>query len=279
MSGNHEMSTGEKLAEARKRANLTQEKLAETIGVSSQAISLWERDETLPDTAHLSVLAKKLGISLDALLGDDIPRNWILHPHNFSAEHMYTYLKAKAQEQGMTQTLAALPYMREKHKGTMRKDKTGTAPYAVHPLTLACHAWAMGITDDDVLATALLHDVVEDTDTRPEELPAGDRVREAVRLVSYNTYEGSREEVNPALYANIAKNPLAALIKCLDRCHNLACMADAFSRKKMATYLVETEKYVMPLLDVLKAAPEYNNAAWLLRYQMLTMVETFKRLL
>ena len=273
------MTIGEKLSEARKKANLTQEKLAEAIGVSPQAISLWERDETLPDTGHLVVLAKELDISLDELLGVDIPRNWILYPHNFSAEHMYTYLKAKAQEQGMTQTLAALPFMREKHKGVMRKDKTGSAPYAVHPLTLACHAWAMGITDDDVLAAALLHDVVEDTETKPEELPVGKRVREAVCLVSYNTYVGSREEVNPVLYANIAKSPLAALIKCLDRCHNLACMADAFSRKRMAAYVTETEKYVMPLLDVLKATPEYNNAAWLLRYQILTMVETFKRLL
>ena len=273
------MSIGEKLAEARKKAKLPQEKLAARIDVSPQAISLWERDETLPDTGHLVDLAKTLDFSLDQLLRDDIRRDWTLHPHTFSAEHMYTYLKAKAQEREMTQTLAALPFMREKHAGATRKDKTGTAPYAVHPLTLACHAWAMGIADDDVLATALLHDVVEDTGTVPGELPVGDRVREAVCLVSYNTYKGSREEVNPTLYDNIAKNPLAALIKCLDRCHNLACMADAFSREKMASYVVETEKYVMPLLDVLKETPKYNSAAWLLRYQILTMVETFKRLL
>lgn len=272
-------TTGEKIILARKKASLTQEKLAEKIGVSAQAISLWERDESLPDTGRLPLLARELHISLDELLGDEIPRQWTLQPHTFSAEHMYTYLKAKAQARGLTQTLAALPFMREKHAGAMRKDRTGKVPYAVHPLTLACHAWAMGLADDDVLATALLHDVVEDTGTTPEELPAGERVREAVRLVSYNTYSGSREEVNPILYANIAKNPLAALIKCLDRCHNLACMADAFSRKKMASYVVETEKYVMPLLDVLKETQEYNNAAWLLRYQILTMVETFKRLL
>ena len=273
------MTVGEKLTEARKRAKLTQEQLAEKLSVSPQAISLWERDATLPDTGHLAALAKTLDISLDRLLGEDIPRNWTLHPHTFSAEHMYTYLKAKAQAEGLTQTLAALPFMREKHAGAVRKDRTGTIPYAVHPLTLACHTMAMGLADDDVVAAALLHDVVEDTDTTPEELPAGPRVREAVRLVSYNTYDGTREEVNPVLYANIAKNPLAALIKCLDRCHNISCMADGFSKRKMAVYVTETEKYVMPLLDVLRETPEYNNAAWLLRYQILTMVETFKRLL
>ena len=47
----------------------------------------------------------------------------------------------------------------------------------------------------------------------------------------------------------------------------------------MKTYVVETEKYVLPLLDVIKEVPAYNNAAWLLRYQIITMLETFKRLL
>ena len=56
-------------------------------------------------------------------------------------------------------------------------------------------------------------------------------------------------------------------------------MADGFSGAKMAQYVVETEKYVLPLLDVIKAVPEYNNAAWLLRYQIITLLETCKRLL
>ncbi len=40
-----------------------------------------------------------------------------------------------------------------------------------------------------------------------------------------------------------------------------------------------TEQYVLPLLDVVKEVPAWNNAAWLMRYQMITMLETFKRLL
>ena len=56
-------------------------------------------------------------------------------------------------------------------------------------------------------------------------------------------------------------------------------MADGFTKAKMRTYVVETEKYIVPLLDVIKEVPGYNNAAWLLRYQILTMLEAFKRLL
>ena len=51
------MTVGEKLASARKAAGFTQEKLANEIGVSFQAISTWERNESLPDTNHLMALS------------------------------------------------------------------------------------------------------------------------------------------------------------------------------------------------------------------------------
>ncbi len=281
------MTIGERLAAARKAAGYTQEKLAEKLEVSFQSVSSWERDENLPDASRLAALGAALQVPLDRLFGEEIQRNWELKPHTFSAEHMYTYVKARAQAEGFTQTLAALPLMREKHEGQLRAARTVRTPYAVHPLTLACHALAMGITDDEVLAAALLHDVVEDTDTRPESLPVSDRVRDAVCLLSYNTYlkkgedadSQKKKEIKPRYYAEIARNPLAALVKCMDRCNNLACMADGFTREKQVTYVVETERYVLPLLEVVKAVPGWNNAAWLLRYQIHTLLETFKRLL
>ena len=69
------------------------------------------------------------------------------------------------------------------------------------------------------------------------------------------------------------------MVKCLDRINNLAGMADAFSRVKMIRYAEETDRYYPALLDVLKKIPEWNDAWWLMRYQMMTMLEAFKRLL
>ena len=80
-------------------------------------------------------------------------------------------------------------------------------------------------------------------------------------------------------FANIRKNPLACMVKCLDRTNNLAGMADAFSREWMIRYTAETDRYYPALLDVIKKVPEWNDAWWLLRYQMMTMTEAFKRLL
>lgn len=272
------MSLGSSIANARKAKKMTQERLAEILGVSFQAVSTWERNESLPDTAHLRDLASALGITLDALF-DEEKRSWTLKQMHSDPDHMYTYLKAKAQSLHLGQTLKALPFMREKHNGQFRDGTVDQAPYQVHPLTLACHALAMGITDDDVLSALLLHDVVEDTGTKPEELPVNERTKKAVCLVSYNTYEGDKAAIKPIYYENIARDPLASLVKCIDRCNNLSCMADGFSREKMITYVIQTEKYVLPLLNIVKAVPEWNNAAWLLRYQIIALLESFKRLL
>ena len=271
------MTTGEKIAAARKAKHLTQEALAEMLHVTFQSVSGWERDESLPDVQHLQLLCRKLNISIDHLLSG-IDCSWTYREKLFDEEHMYTYLKAKAQAYGLSQTLKALPFAREKHLGQVRKGAV-PVPYIIHPLTMASHALAMGLADDDVLAALLLHDVVEDTGTAPEELPASERVQEAVRLVSYNSYPGPKKQIMQTYYANIRNNPLACLIKCIDRVNNLSGMSYGFTPQRMAEYVVQTEEDILPLLRVIKDVPEWNHAAWLLRYQMLSLLETFKRFL
>ncbi|MBO5065195.1 MAG: helix-turn-helix transcriptional regulator [Clostridia bacterium] len=62
---------GLKLQETRKRNKLSQEALAEKLGVSRQAISKWERGESAPDTENLIALSRIYGVSIDELLGND----------------------------------------------------------------------------------------------------------------------------------------------------------------------------------------------------------------
>lgn len=64
------MSFGENLKLARKQRNITQEELAEQLGVSRQAISKWESDTGYPETEKLLLLSKSLNISLDYLMND-----------------------------------------------------------------------------------------------------------------------------------------------------------------------------------------------------------------
>ena len=59
---------GRQIALLRKEKRLTQNELGDRLGVSFQAVSKWERGETLPDTAILLDLANALGTSVDFLL-------------------------------------------------------------------------------------------------------------------------------------------------------------------------------------------------------------------
>ena len=63
------MSFGENLQNIRKKNQLSQEGLAEILGVSRQAVSKWELGEGYPEVDKLLLLSKKLNISLDSLLG------------------------------------------------------------------------------------------------------------------------------------------------------------------------------------------------------------------
>ena len=66
------MRLGESLFQARKKRGLSQEAVAEQLGVSRQTISKWEGDETLPDIRQSKRLAVLYGLSLDELIAFDV---------------------------------------------------------------------------------------------------------------------------------------------------------------------------------------------------------------
>ena len=61
-------TVGKRIALLRKEKGITQEGLAEMLGVSGQAVSKWENDQTCPDISLLPQLAKVLGVTVDELL-------------------------------------------------------------------------------------------------------------------------------------------------------------------------------------------------------------------
>ena len=130
------MVIGENILRTRKNKGLTQTELAEMVGVSFQAVSSWERDEYLPDMENFIKLAELLGVKASYLLGEDATQDKckfeVLRPKLFDENNMYTFVKSRAVGMNMTETLKALPYMRDKHKGQTRKSNNGEAvPYIV----------------------------------------------------------------------------------------------------------------------------------------------------
>lgn len=65
---------GENIQERRKELGMSQETLAERVGVSRQAISKWEREDGLPDLYNLKKLSEVLEVSIDALMASTPPK-------------------------------------------------------------------------------------------------------------------------------------------------------------------------------------------------------------
>lgn len=70
------MTLGQRIAQYRKSLNITQEVLAQKLGVTNQAVSKWESDQCCPDVTLLPKIADIFGITIDELFGRKVqPKN------------------------------------------------------------------------------------------------------------------------------------------------------------------------------------------------------------
>ena len=77
-----DMTIGKRIGLLRRQKSMTQEELATQMGVSPQAVSKWENDQTCPDITALPKLARFLGVSVDELLSgrEELPAVRVLPP-------------------------------------------------------------------------------------------------------------------------------------------------------------------------------------------------------
>lgn len=128
----------------------------------------------------------------------------------------------------MTKAAEAMMFAVEAHKGQLRDDGK---PFIVHPATVA--AILQNVTDDeDILAAAWLHDVVEDTSVSIEVIEArfGSRV---ANLVMEVTHEGNG---TTGYYFPRLNTQAGIMIKFADRLSNLSDM-NSWSDKRRTHYL------------------------------------------
>jgi transcriptional regulator with XRE-family HTH domain len=97
------MSLGERIKEQRKSCGMSQEKLAELVGVSRQAVTKWETDQSAPSTEKLFKLAEIFGTSVDLLIKNDeqstpTPAEQIYYMYKMEQEQKRAALKAKLKK-------------------------------------------------------------------------------------------------------------------------------------------------------------------------------------
>ena len=124
--------------------------------------------------------------------------------------------------------LQALAFAADKHRDQRRKD-AAASPYINHPIALANVLVREGeVTDPAVLAAALLHDTVEDTQTTPAELKAafGPAIAAIVEEVTDDKSLPKAERKRLQIEHAATMSREAKLVKLADKICNLRDMAD-----------------------------------------------------
>lgn len=186
---------------------------------------------------------------------------------HFDTDRMYTYMKGYCMGKNWPDAVSALSFAREQHRDQTRKDGQS---YLCHPLAMACHAIAIGLDREDVVAACLLHDVVEDCGVKVDALPVNDDIKAIVTRLTHIPAVPLRN-----YYENMTDSEPAMLVKLLDRCDNVSTMAGVFTLSKMMDYVRETKDYVLPLIRKVKDCfPNDSDALFVLKYQILAVIDS-----
>ena len=150
---------GKQIRAGRQRSALTQERLAETLGVTPQAVSKWERGESLPDIALLPELSAALGLTLDELFEssaethlrriqqrmENEPRMSLESFHQAEAQLRQDALETEYRPRCLT--LLAELYLRMAQGFRQRAEEAAKEAIALRPTekdNLDALTWAMG---------------------------------------------------------------------------------------------------------------------------------------
>ncbi len=108
---------GKKIAARRKEKNMTQMELADLMGVTFQAVSNWERGNSMPDISKLPELAEWLDISLDSLLTGGKPAALVKH---ILSGNEHVYIREEAVEPETVAQIA--PILKPQQTETLLED-------------------------------------------------------------------------------------------------------------------------------------------------------------
>jgi len=163
------------------------------------------------------------------------------------------------------QMFEAIRFAANKHRNQRRRD-SAKSPYINHPIEVVQLLWEVGgVRDMHVLSAAILHDTIEDTDTRPKEISDrfGEEVLSLVLEVTDDKSLPKAKRKRLQIETAPHKSYGAKLIKLADKsCNvrNLISMPPTdWSLKRRREYLLWTEQVVAGLRGTNAALEEYYD--------------------
>ena len=188
---------GRKIAARRKEKNMTQMELADMMGVSFQAVSNWERGNSMPDIAKLPELAERLDLSIDELLTDGEPAKLVRHILDGDEEQ---YVKEAAVQPDTLADVAPILNARQTEKIMDAVLKNNTGP--------------VGIPDLMPVAPFVSHSFL---DTRVLDIASIDNVRDLVGLAPFLSTQALDALVDKVTEENFSLRAVAPLAPFLEK--------------------------------------------------------------
>lgn len=156
----------------------------------------------------------------------------------------------------------AVTFASEQHRGQKRTEADGEVDYVVHPIRVAEHLRHLaGVEDIEILCASVLHDTIEDSGTRYDELAEvfGDRVARIVAELTNDSRLPKAARHEDMIRRLATASSEAKLIKLADRYDNLLSMtvADAGKRQRIieeTPHLLSSMRGVCPTLEQAIAA-------------------------
>jgi guanosine-3',5'-bis(diphosphate) 3'-pyrophosphohydrolase len=174
----------------------------------------------------------------------------------------------RAPEPALELLLRALAFAAHKHRDQRRKDAEAS-PYINHPIALAeVLVREGGVTDVEVLAAALLHDTIEDTDTTLDELRGqfGERIAAMVAEVTDDKDLPKVERKRLQVVHAGGLSPGARLVKLADKICNLRDVAERPPAKWDLQRRQEYFEWARQVIDGLRGANAALEAAFDVAY-------------
>jgi len=194
-----------------------------------------------------------------------------------NVDKMYTYLRGYLIGANMTESIKALSFARQQHSLQTRKDGT---PYIVHPLSMACYAVALGLRDDNIIATILLHDVPEDCGVPVDYIPVNSVIRDAVKHMTITKFDTDVDKIETKCryFNELLESREALICKALDRYNNLSDAPLSLSPDAVAKNVAETEVLLLPVLKSAKAIyADLADALFIMRTNLEVLVGILKQ--
>ena len=178
----------------------------------------------------------------------------MLYQYGYDEFDLRRDLEAYFAKHQMPQAQSALEYAWDKHDGATRMNGQ---PFIIHPLFVAKYGIAIGADSEDQICIALLHDVCEDCNINPDDLPFNDTVKNGVRSLTF-VYDYGPDDTEDEkqlkkivrkgeTYARLIENPIALICKCIDRYHNLTTVEE-LPEKNIIKNVLETHRFLLPVV-------------------------------